>query len=215
MRLRRRESCVHIEECLDRLDDLIAKNRMFDFYWYPRSEEAKLREVNATDLGPNDVQPAEGEEEERVGWPHEVIPSRRELRFHEMGYALPAEAGPACLREVRERIKSRHRTSVGWRVLYRTVAADKGYLSPAHGRYTHTISLHQNQSLPYRDFFADIEPIFRKYEGRAHWAKVHTQRPEESRAKYARWDDFLAAREHFDPDGVFLSPYLRELFGLR
>jgi FAD/FMN-containing dehydrogenase len=114
-------------------------------------------------------------------------------------------------------MKSRWRDEVAWRVLYRTIAPDDAYLSPAHGspphdRGVHTISLHQNQSLPYREFFDDIEPIFRAYEGRPHWGKVHTMGAEELRALYPRWDDFREVRARLDPHGVFLNPYLRRLF---
>jgi hypothetical protein len=31
---------------------------------------------------------------------------------------------------------------------------------------------------------------------------------------YPRWDDFLTLRERMDPQGQFLTPYLRRLFGL-
>jgi hypothetical protein len=44
-----------------------------------------------------------------------------------------------------------------------------------------TISLHQNATLPYRDYFEDIEPMFRAYAGRPHWGKKHTLRAGEPR----------------------------------
>ncbi len=43
-------------------------------------------------------------------------------------------------------------------MLYRTVAPDDAYLSMASGRPTATISLHQNNTLPFWPFFRDIEP---------------------------------------------------------
>ena len=72
------------------------------------------------------------------------------------------------------RVKDKHRGTVGWRVLYRTIAPDDAFLSPAYGRDTVTISLHQNAGLPYWDYFRDIEPIFRAHDGRPHWGKKHT-----------------------------------------
>jgi FAD/FMN-containing dehydrogenase len=151
---------------------------------------------------------------EEIGWSHEVIPNARELRFEEMEYALPAAQGLACFREVRRRVKDHWRQSVGWRVLYRAVAADDAYLSLAHGRSTVTISLHQNATLPFREYFSDIEPIFRAHGGRPHWGKKHTLRAVALRPLYPGWDRFLEIRQRMDPGGVFLNPYLRELLGV-
>ena len=55
------------------------------------------------------------------------------------------------------------RKQVAWRVLYRTVAPDDKFLSPAYGRQTVTISLHHNAGLPFEEYFGDIEPIFLPY----------------------------------------------------
>lgn len=127
-RLLRREWCAQVDDCLAHLDELVATNRNFDFYWYPRSDEVKLRTLNPPAATPEDI-PYARLVEEKSDWSHEIISKTRELRFEEMEYALPAAAGPACFQEVRRRIKERHRQHVGWRVLYRTVAADDAYLS--------------------------------------------------------------------------------------
>jgi FAD/FMN-containing dehydrogenase len=142
-----------------------------------------------------------------------VIPTHSGIphRFEESEYALPAEQGPACFRAVRERVLQRWRRVVGWRVLYRTLAADDADLSPAHGRDTVTISLHQNSTLPWREFFADIEPIFLAHGGRPHWAKKHTRGAAELAPLYPRWSQFHRVRREFDPQGVFMTPSMREL----
>ncbi len=87
---------------------------------------------------------------------------------------LPIEAFRDCFLEIRQRIKERHRQYVGWRVLCRTIAADDGFLSPYQGRDTMTISFLQNNTLPYKEYFEDIEHILRSYGGRPHWGKQHT-----------------------------------------
>lgn len=208
--LHRREQCTTIDVCLAHLDDLIEHNRNFDFYWYPRSDEAKLRTLNEVGKEPIDIPDAALAREE-IGWSHNILPRKRELKFDEMEYVLPAEAGPDCFREVRERVKAKHRKHVGWRVLYRTIAADDAYLSPMSGRESVTISLQQNNTLPFWEYFKDIEPIFRAHGGRPHWGKKHTLRAADLRPLYPEWDTFLAVRERMDPHGVFLSSYLREL----
>ena len=92
------------------------------------------------------------------------------------------------------------------------MAADDAYLSHAHGRATVTISLHQNASLPYHEYFADVEPILRAHGGRPHWGKKHNLTAEELRPLYPMWDRFCEVRRRLDPGGRFLSPYLRSLF---
>jgi FAD/FMN-containing dehydrogenase len=212
-RLRKRVWCAHVEDCLSSFPELAAAHRHVDFYWYPRSDETKIRTMDLIEASPAALPFARLLTEE-IGWSHEVIPNARELRFEEMEYAMPAAQGLACFTEVRQRIKEHWRQLVGWRVLYRTVAADDAYLSLAHGRPTVTISLHQNATLPFWEYFSDIEPIFRAHGGRPHWGKKHTLHAAELRPLYPGWDGFLEIRQQTDPAGVFLNPYLRELLGV-
>ncbi|MQX45125.1 D-arabinono-1,4-lactone oxidase [Sinorhizobium medicae] len=212
--LRRQEWCLGFEPCMEALDRLSRENRNFDFYWYPRSDEVKIRCLNPP-----------GEEKtygafarlakDETGPPHEVIPQHSDLpyRFEEMEYSMPAEAGPDCMRKLRTRIKEKWRRSVGWRVLYRYIKRDDTWLSEAYGRDSVSISLHQNATLPYWDFFLDLEPVMRDHGGRPHWAKKHSLRATELKALYPMWDRFLALRQELDPEGRFLTPYLRRLLG--
>jgi FAD/FMN-containing dehydrogenase len=208
--LRRQEWCTTFDACLDHLPELVARNRAMDFYWYPRSDEVKIRILNIPGDGMT-VLPFARKIEDQTDWSHRIIAQKRELRFEEMEYALPAENGPACMREVRDRVRHRHRSLVGWRVLYRTVAADDAWLSPAHGRETVTISLHQNASLPFHSYFADIEPMFRACAGRPHWGKKHSLGAEDLRPLYPKWDAFQRVRRELDPQGTFLPPPMRRL----
>jgi FAD/FMN-containing dehydrogenase len=209
-RLHRREWCAHVDQCFAHFDELAAANRNFDFYWYPRSDLVKLRTMNEPDM---DTQPIPWADCVRdvTGWSHEILPRTRTLRFDEMEYALPAETGLACFAEVRRRVKEKWRHIVAWRVLVRTIAADDALLSPMHLRDTVTISLHQNAGLPFREYFADIEPLFRAHGGRPHWGKKHNLSAHELRPLYPRWDDFQALRRSLDPAGVFLSEDMRAL----
>ena len=211
----RREYACSVHDALAHFDLLAAGNRSFDFYWYPRRDDVKLRLVNPVGGGTHRL-PWARLLTVHDGYGHHVIPTHSGIphHFEECEYALPAEAGLDCFRAVRARVLERWRHVVGWRVLYRTVAADDALLSPAHGRATATISLHQNNTLPWKDYFADIEPVFRAHGGRPHWAKKHACRAADLAPLYPRWDEFLAVRAECDPQGVFLSPYLRGLLGV-
>jgi FAD/FMN-containing dehydrogenase len=128
-----------------------------------------------------------------------------------MEYSIPAAHGLACFEELRGRIKGKWRRIVGWRLLYRFIKADDSWLSEAYGRETVSISLHQNSSLHWREFFRDLEPIFWAHEGRTHWAKKHTLKATELRDLYPMWQPAMELRRQMDPNGTLLTPYLREL----
>jgi FAD/FMN-containing dehydrogenase len=199
---------------MELLGDRIATNRSYEFFWMPTSDECYAKTLNVTNLATlaSGSRSAIGSEGERIGWSAHIIPSVRENKFHEMEYAIPAEAGPECFQRIRARFLERHVADVQWPVEYRTVAADTALISPHSGRASVTISLHQAAHLPYREFFTDIEPIFWEYQGRPHWGKFNTMAREQFRAVYPQWDEFAAIRERLDPAGIFLSPYLKSIF---
>jgi FAD/FMN-containing dehydrogenase len=214
-RLHERTWVEPIEETMQRLDSRIAENRSYEFFWMPANDQTYNKTLNVTtdeSLAGN-PRSSIGSEGERVGWSARIIPSIRENKFHEMEYAIPAEAGPECFTRIRERFLAKHADSVQWPIEYRTVAADDAMLSPHGGRASVTISLHQAAHLPYREFFEDIQPIFWEHGGRSHWGKFNTMDRAQLRAVYPEWDTFAAIRQHCDPHGRFLSPYLESLFG--
>ena len=211
-RLRRREYCARTEDCLAHLDELADAHRNFDFYWYPRRDEVKLRTLNPPEVPPPELPYARCIKEQE-GFSHEIIAQERQLKFEELEYFVPAEAGPACFAEVRRRILARHRKHVAWRVLYRLIAKDEGFLSPVHGRDSVAISVHQNASLPYQEYFDDIESIVRAHDGRPHWGKKHSLHGTALAALYPRWDEFMKLRRRLDPHGVFLTAPMARLLG--
>jgi len=209
-RLHERTVRMPIDACLASLAERCAACRHYEFFWYPARDLAEAKSLEPTELLPEAVA---GRAYERIGWSHELLPSVRELRFVEMEYALPAEAGPACFRAVRERMRERH-PDVAWPVEYRCVRADDAWLSPAYGRDTVTLSLHQGAELPWQDFFTDLEPVLRSHAGRPHWGKRHSLGADELNALYPRFDDFRRLRAELDPKGRFLNDHLRALFGV-
>ena len=141
-----------------------------------------------------------------------VFVSPRTFRFREMEYALPVEAVPSAVREIRDRIESR-----GWRISMpievRCAAADDLWLSTAHGRTTGYIAVHRFAGERLGDYFREIEPILVAHDGRPHWGKMHERSAADLRPAYPRFDDFLAARDRLDPDRVFGNEYLRRILG--
>jgi FAD/FMN-containing dehydrogenase len=195
--------------CLERLEEEIASNRHFEFFWYPQRDFVEAKRLNPTAAEPGDVADPK---RERIGWSARILPSVRELEFNEMEYSVPAESGPACFRAVEARMRARW-PAVEWPVEYRTLRRDDAWLSTAHGRETVTISIHQDARLPFRELFADLEAVFAEHAGRPHWGKVHTRRAEDLAALYPRFEDFRRLRRRLDPQGVLLNDHLRALLG--
>jgi L-gulonolactone oxidase len=146
----------------------------------------------------------------QVDTSHAALSTPRLVRFNEMEYAIPATNGAATLRDLIRMVEGR-RMRIFFPVEYRWVRADDIPLSPAYGQDIVTISIHQSAGLPYQEYFDAAEAIFRQHGGRPHWGKMHGLRAEQLRALYPKWDDFARIRAALDPEGRFLSPYLREL----
>ena len=97
----------------------------------------------------------------------------RAIKFEEMEYELPRANGWAALMEAIATIR-RKRLPVSFPFEFRLVAGDDIWLSPFNAGPGASISMHQYAKMPWREAFADIEPIFRAAGGRPHWAKRHT-----------------------------------------
>ena len=210
--LHRRNWKTPLAWTLEHFDELSAANRHLDVYWYPRSDIAQVRTMNLPGEEPDLVPPGELHRDE-TGPSYQIITNNREIVFEEIEYMLPREVGLEVFGQVRRRVLDRHRADVAWRVLLRTVAADRSMLSPFQGRETMTIALLHNTSLPYEDYFFDIEPMLLEAGGRPHWGKKHTRSHEHLRLMYPHWDDFARLRAQLDPHGTFSSPDLDRLLG--
>jgi len=208
-RLHERTRRQSLAETLERLAEDIAGNRHFEFFWFPARDFVETKALNPTSAEPESLA---GRKYERIGWSARILPSVRELKFHEMEYSVPAESGPDCMRAVEARMRARW-PDVEWPVEYRTLRSDDAWLSTAHGRETVTISIHQDASLPCGALFGDLEAIFREHRGRPHWGKLHTRTAAELADLYPRFADFCALRRRLDPKGVFLNDHLRLLLG--
>ena len=137
----------------------------------------------------------------------------RQVRFNEMEWSVPAARGADALREIKALI-ARREFPLMFPLEYRWVRGDDIWLSPNHGRDSVHISVHQYRGMPFEGYFEAVQAICLNHGGRPHWGKVHSLEAAQLARLYPRWDDFLALRERMDPAGRFLTPYLRDLFGV-
>jgi FAD/FMN-containing dehydrogenase len=195
---------------LTRLAERVVATRHYEFFWHPHRDLFEHKALALTNAPPD---PLPDRRRERIDHSYRVFPSVRDQRFNEMEYAVPADAGPACFAAVRALILDRF-PALAWPVEYRTLAADEVWLSPAYGRDTVTISVHEGADRPYAALFGACETVLRDHGGRPHWGKVHSCTAPDLAASYDRWDHFWALRRELDPDGRFLNAHLRALGGV-
>ena len=143
---------------------------------------------------------------------HRVFTTKRRVRFREMEYALPLEAVPEALRELRSMIE-RHDYRISMPVEVRATAADNLFLSTAHGRESGYIAIHRFWRDPDTEYFREAEAIFAAHDGRPHWGKMHTRTAEALKETYPLFDEFLGVRDSLDPNRVFENPYLARVLG--
>jgi FAD/FMN-containing dehydrogenase len=206
-RLREQSWEAPLDDVLEGIEQGVAENRHYEFFWYPQADTARVKIINETEDEP--VYPL-AEEGERCAWSHEVLPSYRPVPHTEMEYSVPRSGGRACLEEIARLLRSDF-SHVQWPVEFRTVAADDVWLSSAYERDTVTISVHLPLGEDDAPYYRACEEIFLDFEGRPHWGKVHYLDGRQLAACHPRWGDWWAVRDSVDPEGVFLNPYLASL----
>jgi FAD-linked oxidoreductase len=149
---------------------------------------------------------------ERTGVSYEIYASPRLVRFRESEYAIPLDALPQALRDVRGLVE-RH----GWRISFpvevRAAAPDGNWMSTAYGRPSAYIAVHRYFRDDPTDYFRAFDALMRTYDGRPHWGKMHFREAADLRPAYPRFDDFLGVREELDPDRRFANRYLDRVLG--
>ena len=195
------------ESVMERIDELVTATRHFEYFWYPGQDRAICKSIDITE------EPGRyplGDEGQRLAWGFEVLPNQRLDPHTEMEYSIPTEHGPLCVAEIKNLLSSNY-PDVLWPIEYRTVAADNVWLSPARGRSTVTVSIHEDVERDETAYYKDAETVFRAHGGRPHWGKVHYLSGEDLAADYDHWQDWWRVRDEVDPTGVLLNDALRKL----
>jgi FAD-linked oxidoreductase len=154
---------------------------------------------------------ANQETESVIGPAWRLLSTDRPRRFNEMEYHIPRDALKPCLGEVIAAVE-RH-NEVYFPIEVRFVASEKAWLSPFYERASASIAIHMGHTQDHSFFFSEIEPIFRRFDGRPHWGKLHSLKAGDLRSLYPRWADFAALRTACDPSGRFVNAHLSRILG--
>jgi L-gulonolactone oxidase len=141
-----------------------------------------------------------------------VFVNERRVRFTEMEYGVPREAGPEAARRVIEWVRA-NEFPVFFPIEMRVAAGDDACLSPSHERDTAYIAVHQYRGMEWRPYFEAVEEIMNSYGGRPHWGKRHFQTAATLAPRYPAWDEFQRARDTLDPGRVFANEYTERVLG--
>jgi L-gulonolactone oxidase len=143
---------------------------------------------------------------------YRLFANERRIRFTEMEYALPRDAGPEALTRVLSWIRE-NRYPVAMPIECRVVAPDDALISPSHERPSTYIAVHQYRGMEFGPYFEAIEQIFGEYGGRPHWGKRHTLSAGDLAGRYPRFGGFLAVRDRLDPGRAFANDYTERVLG--
>lgn len=187
-----------------RLDDDLLANRVFEVVnrvaaarpsWIPGINSVSSRALSAREF----TQPS-----------FEVFASERSVRFNEMEYAIPREALPQVMGELRALTDG---LQLAFPVEVRVAAADDLWLSTASGRPTAYVAVHEYHRRDHREYFAGFEAIATAVAGRPHWGKWHSRARSDLTPVYPRLGDVIAVRDRVDPERRFANDYLERVLG--
>lgn len=146
-----------------------------------------------------------------IGYTHQLFTTSRLVRFNEMEYSVPAELMETIVREIHQLVE-KNNYQVHFPIECRYVKGDDIWLSPANGRDSAYIAVHMYKGMEHEKYFEDVEAIFRRYNGRPHWGKLHTLQADDITALYPKIEDFKKFRQQLDPYGMFLNDHLKKFF---
>ncbi|WP_326637902.1 FAD-binding protein [Nonomuraea fuscirosea] len=162
----------------------------------------KINAVSAAALG----------DSESVDASYKVFTARRDVRFLEMEYAVPRERLAQALRETGDLI-GRMDWKITFPVEVRVTPPSDAWLSTAYGRSTAYVACHIYRPTPNPAYFAGVEEIMTRLDGRPHWGKLHTREAAYLAKVYPRHADFAALRDRLDPGRLFTNDYLDTVLG--
>ena len=146
----------------------------------------------------------------RIDRSDRIFVSPRYVRFTEMEQAFPRAAARDALRAILAEVR---RHPVIFPIELRFVAGDDALLSPAGGRETVYIAVHNYVGMPWEPYFRAVAAIGAEHGARPHWGKRHFHTAATLAPLYPGWERFQAVRRELDPDGRFTNGYVERVLG--
>ncbi|HJF33736.1 MAG TPA: FAD-binding protein [Sporosarcina psychrophila] len=142
---------------------------------------------------------------------YEVFPSPRLVKFTETEYAIPLHTFEACIQEIHAFLRA-HPFYVHFPIECRVTAGEDAFLSPTQGEETAFIAFHMYKGMDAEPYFKWVHNLMGKYSGRPHFGKVNDLTNDKLQKLYPNVQRFMEIREQYDPNGVFMTKYLKSIF---
>lgn len=135
------------------------------------------------------------------------------MKHPELEYAIDRKDLVPVIKKIDKLVKDKNFLS-NFAFEIRWVQADDIYLSPAYKRDSCflTMCMYGQEDQTQR-FFHCLEKIFREFQGRPHWGKIHYLTEQELKPLYPQWREFIRVRETVDPTHTFSNGYLDRVLG--
>lgn len=220
-KLHERIAVMHVDEVLERWNELIQTYRHFSFFWMTSAASAKLYNLDAPadhcyvklyQEFPADAPAPTLGDHERYDRAYKIYTQVYDPNFHEMEYFLPLTESKEIFRAQRK-LMLKHAEDAVFPMEVRFCAADDAWLSPNYQRANIVVSVSGMPGKDYWPYLRRCDGLFREHMGRPHWGKLHFMTPSRLAELFPRYNDFCRVRKAFDPRGTFLNPHLRDLFG--
>lgn len=147
----------------------------------------------------------------RSGYCYEVFPKPRGVYFNESEYFVDLDKHKEVLTHFNDALMNDTKLS-HFPIEVRTHRAETGFLSPTQGKDKLVMSFHVYRGIDSDPMFNWLKEEMKPWEGRPHWGKVNKLSNAELRELYPNIDKFLAIREQYDPNRVFMNQFLQERF---
>jgi FAD/FMN-containing dehydrogenase len=219
--LHARHEVLPFAEMMARFHEYLDGYRSFTFFWCPTDQSAELYGLSGAkaddcalrlfQLPAPDVDRAHLPANERIDRSYRVYPMVYEPNFHEMEYFVPLEQAQEVLVEMRKLMRRWLPLSI-YPLEIRNVAAEDAWLSPQYQRDNLVVSISGQPGTDYGDYLRACDSLFAEFKGRPHWGKLHFMTADRLERLFPRYNDFVAMRRRFDPQGTFLNKHTRALF---
>ncbi len=215
------------EESRARLDRDLAENRHYSFLWCPHEGSAELYELPTPDDLPmvnrsytkryNEVEIDENtgisaEAGVRRDRAYRIYPGGFGIPFHELEYYVDSRHALEAIEAMQDLMRTHH-PEQRYPLEVRWVKQDDGLISPFQGRDTTVLSVSGAPGENYWPYLHDVDAMLQDFDARAHWGKIHLLTRDRVAEMYPGYEEFVAVRREFDPNGVFLNDHTRALFG--
>ncbi|WPB88160.1 D-arabinono-1,4-lactone oxidase [Streptomyces malaysiensis] len=212
------------QDLLDGWDSDVADNHHSSWFWFPRNDSPERWGIPVPDEEPmadrahlRRINVAEGparqvDSERRVDRNYLIYRGEFDGPYYEMELFVPAARAREAVTRIRTLLQETL-THEKYPVQPRWVQADEIYLSPAYGTDSVGISIGGDSSTEYEAFFRKVDHLLSDLGARMHWGKIHFLDRQRVAALYPEFETFQRVRRNFDPNGIFLNAYGRDIFG--